>query len=323
MRKLLPLALCLVMLLTACARAEELQGTANGYGGELTVSVRKNGNDIVGIEVIRHNETESVAGPALEKIPQEILAKNSTQGVDVVTGATLTSNAILEAVNNAVGTPSAPAASTATATHMGLGTDFLGRIGPGTDDKNVPVYSYNVVMASALFDGEGRIVDIFIDQLEVATPNYDNATMPTFAGFPGQAGYGGAAENTEDTYLAQIAAWKTKRARGADYAMNSGTWSTQIDAFQRIFIGKTVDEVEQWFNMYCSDVNGRPLKADSAEEKDKTKYDALSQEDKDMLADVTTTATMSLNDSHGNILAAIRNAFDNRMPLSAEPMTNG
>ncbi|MCL1965476.1 MAG: FMN-binding protein [Firmicutes bacterium] len=308
MKKLIPLALCLLVILTACARAEELTGKANGYGGELMVTVRKNGEDLVGVEVTSHNETESVAGKALERIPQEILAKNGTEGVDVVSGATLTSKAIIDAVNNALGTASgAPAASAATPTDMGFGISPSGRVGPGTD-----VYSFNVVCASALFDGQGRIVDVHIDQLEVVSPGHEG-TAPTFTGFPGQAGV----TVNDDAFLKEVADWTTKRARGANYVMTAGTWAQQMDAFQRVFVGKTVDEIDDWFKKYCSDRNGRPLKASDEDAADKAKYDKLSEQEKTMLADVTTSATMSLNDAHGNILAAIRNAYDNRAAISA------
>lgn len=34
-----------------------------------------------------------------------------------------------------------------------------------------------------------------------------------------------------------------------------------------------------------------------------------------MLADVTSSATMSLNDSHGDIIAAIKASFDNKVDI--------
>ena len=80
---------------------------------------------------------------------------------------------------------------------------------------------------------------------------------------------------------------------------------------QQLFVGKTVDEVEEWFAKYCSDANGRPLKESSSGEGDAEKYAALTDEEKAMLADVTSSATMSLNDSHGDILSAIRASFEN------------
>ena len=71
----------------------------------------------------------------------------------------------------------------------GLGLASNGRVGPGKDDQEVQVYSFNTLVVSALFDAEGRIVSLKLDEMEVATPNYDGADMPQFSGFPGQGGY--------------------------------------------------------------------------------------------------------------------------------------
>lgn len=50
-------------------------------------------------------------------------------------------------------------------------------------------------------------------------------------------------------------------------------------------------------------------------EEDKAKYDSLTDEEKAMLADMTSTATMSLQDSHGDILAAIRDSLNNQVAI--------
>ena len=103
MKKLLSLALamlCLALLLTGCAQARTLTGKAMGYGGELTVSVAMEGEKISAVTVTRHGETPSFAAEALQIIPAAIVAKNATD-VDVVAGATVTSRAIIAAVNNA------------------------------------------------------------------------------------------------------------------------------------------------------------------------------------------------------------------------------
>lgn len=322
MKKLLLLAMCLVVCLTACARAEALTGKAEGYGGELTVKVTLDGKKITAVEVTQHTETEGVGTMAIDQLPEKIVAANSTD-VDIVSGATITSKAIIAAVNNAMepekypyGATTQPTALSAD-TYLGLGTSSSGRVGPGTDTSGAQVYSFNEVLVSALFDKDGRVIDIYIDQLEVATPNYASENkMPFFSGYPGQTGYG-AAEITDDSFLAEVSGWITKRERGSIYKMTTGTWASQMDTYQRIFIGKTVDEIDAWFTSYCSDTNGRPLKADSTNETDKAKYEALTDEDKTMLADVTTSATMSLKDSHGDVLAAIRNAYDNRRALTS------
>ena len=318
-----------------------LTGTADGFMGPITVSVTMDGDTITAVEVVSNSETPEIAGAALEQIPAAIVAANSPD-VDVVSGATYTSNGIINAVKNAIsGTSPEPepeatpeptqAAQTAAEAYQGFGLSNTVRMGPGSDDTGTPVYSINQVFANVVFDGEGKILSIYVDQLEYATPNYDGASMPHFSGWPGQGGYNndsnhdavvdGTTPDTEEQFTEEVAGWITKRDRGEDYVMGTGTWHEQMDAFQRLFVGMTVDEVEEWFAKYCSDANGRPLKESSSGEGDAEKYAALTDDEKAMLADVTSSATMSLNDSHGDILSAIRKAYENRVPLGAMTAT--
>lgn len=337
MKKVFTFFLCAVLMLCmTAAMAESFTGTAEGFKGPVTVSVEVEGDKITKVEVIEQNETPAIAGPALEAIPAAIVEKGNAD-VDIYTGATYTSNAIIKAVQYALD-PELEAADKAAAqkadqpvtlaaaeAYIGFGLDYLGRLGPGADDKEVPVYSFNQVFAQVIFDAEGRIMFAKLDQLEVATPNYDGDSMPHFAGFPGQSynsdsdhdgKVDAVIEQTEESYVADIASWLTKRERGEGYKMGTGTWASQMDAYEKFFVGKTVEEVKEWFGHYTSDRNGRPLKDGSNNDEDKAKYAALSDEDKAMLADVTASATMSLNDSHGNILAALENAYANRRPIN-------
>ena len=312
-----------------------LTGTANGFVGPITVEVTMDGDTITGVTVV--SNSESAPGTALEDIPAAIVAANSPD-VDVVAGATFTSNGIINAVKNAISgssSESAPAeedsqeaepeaVETAEA-YQGFGLSNTVRMGPGEDDTGTPVYSINQVFANVIFDGEGKILEIYVDQLEYATPNYDGAEMPHFSGWPGQGGYNndsdhdavvdGVTPDTEEQFTSEVEGWVTKRDRGDTYVMGTGTWHEQMDAFQELFIGMTVDEVQEWFDKYCSDANGRPLKEGSEAEGDAEKYAALSDEEKEMLVDVTSSATMSLNDSHGNILAAILDSFEDQVPV--------
>ena len=319
-----------------------LTGTANGFGGPITVSVTMDGDKITAVEIVSNSETPEIAGTALEQIPAAIVAANSPD-VDIVSGATYTSNGIINAVKNALagGGSSEPEpeatprptqeAQVAAEAYQGFGLSNTVRMGPGSDDTGTPVYSINQVFANVVFDGEGKILAIYVDQLEYATPNYDGAEMPHFSGWPGQGGYNndsnhdavvdGTTPDTEEQFTEEVAGWVTKRDRGETYVMGTGTWSEQMDAFQKLFVGKTVDEVEEWFAKYCSDANGRPLKESSSGEGDAEKYAALTDDEKAMLADVTSSATMSLNDSHGDILSAIRKAYENRVPLGAMTAT--
>ena len=78
-----------------------LTGTAQGYGGEITVTVKVNGEDIVSVEAMGKDETEGVGSLAIEELPDKIAQADSTE-VDDVSGATKTSQGIKQAVNNAL-----------------------------------------------------------------------------------------------------------------------------------------------------------------------------------------------------------------------------
>ena len=77
------------------------QGSANGMGGAVNVTVTVEGGKITAVTVGDNQETPGISDPAIEKIPMEIVDKQSTS-VDAVSGATVTSNAIMQAAENAL-----------------------------------------------------------------------------------------------------------------------------------------------------------------------------------------------------------------------------
>ena len=82
-------------------KEKTLTGSAQGYGGEVTVKVIVNGEDIVSVEAVGKDETEGVGSLAIDELPDKIAQANSTE-VDNVSGATKTSEGIKQAVNNAL-----------------------------------------------------------------------------------------------------------------------------------------------------------------------------------------------------------------------------
>ena len=107
MKKILSLALILVLIATTlvgCGGAKLTDGTYEGEAqgmAPLKVQVEVKEGKIASVEVIEHAETEGISEPALEQIPSLIVEKNSTD-VDSISGATVTSDAIKEAVNKAL-----------------------------------------------------------------------------------------------------------------------------------------------------------------------------------------------------------------------------
>ncbi|MCL2840421.1 MAG: FMN-binding protein [Defluviitaleaceae bacterium] len=75
--------------------------TAESFGGELTVEVTFTDSSIANIEV-QHSDTPNWARRAIPTIPQMILHRQSTQNIDTIASATITSDAILTAVNDTI-----------------------------------------------------------------------------------------------------------------------------------------------------------------------------------------------------------------------------
>ncbi len=113
MKKLMVILLTLTMALSlaACAGGEEpvaevdepvvLTGVGVGFGGDITVEVTLEGETITNVEILSHEETDEISDPAIEEVPAAIVAANSTE-IDTVSGATYTSEGIIEAVNAAL-----------------------------------------------------------------------------------------------------------------------------------------------------------------------------------------------------------------------------
>lgn len=102
-KKLISLTAVLLLICgMMTAHAETLSGTGDGLNGEIAVNVTVEDGVIKNVEILSHSETPGISDPAIEQLPEAIVAANSAD-VDVVTGATFTSKGIISAVKNALG----------------------------------------------------------------------------------------------------------------------------------------------------------------------------------------------------------------------------
>lgn len=76
-------------------------GSADGYNGAINVEVTVESGEITDVRVLSHNDSPGISDPAIEEIPAAIVAGNTTE-VEVVSGATFTSQGLMAAVNNAL-----------------------------------------------------------------------------------------------------------------------------------------------------------------------------------------------------------------------------
>ena len=75
----------------------EYESIVDGQEGKMIVKTTITDGKIANVEIVEQKETESIAKPALESIPTSIVEKNSVD-LDTISGATLTSNRIMDAV---------------------------------------------------------------------------------------------------------------------------------------------------------------------------------------------------------------------------------
>lgn len=101
----------LALMLAACSSSSAAStgkytagtytGTGKGNNGDVTVEVVFTADAIKSVTVKDNSETAGISDPAIEQIPGEIVDKQSL-AVDTVSGATHTSDAIIEAVSDCV-----------------------------------------------------------------------------------------------------------------------------------------------------------------------------------------------------------------------------
>lgn len=142
----------LAIILTACSQsgpvepdegAEEnvtegyeagtYEGKATGRHGEITVEVTLSEDAIESVEVTNHNEQPGLTDLSIEQMPKDIVTYQSL-GVDAVTGSTITSYAVINAVTDALG-------------NAGVDTDALDNVEIDQEEVSVEDMSTQVVIA--------------------------------------------------------------------------------------------------------------------------------------------------------------------------------
>ena len=78
----------------------EYKASSKGIGGDVPVTVTIKDGKIAKVEVGENSETDGIGSKAIEQLPDAIVKANGTEGVDAVSGASVTSKAIFDAVND-------------------------------------------------------------------------------------------------------------------------------------------------------------------------------------------------------------------------------
>lgn len=87
---------------TTEAQEKELVGSAEGFGGTITVTLTMKGDDIVKASIEGNDETPEVGGAALPELEKQLVEKDGYE-IDGVSGATYTSEGVMNAAKDALG----------------------------------------------------------------------------------------------------------------------------------------------------------------------------------------------------------------------------
>lgn len=153
-------------------------GEAQGFGGTVSVTITVDKNKITDVKVVGDKETPSVGGAHLEELAAAIKEKQSSE-IDVVTGATVTSNGVIQAAAKAIeaakGTANTAALAYTAGTYTGTGEGYNGpvvlevtfsedaitdiQVKESKETAHVGTPAYDIVIADAI-EANGSGVDV-------------------------------------------------------------------------------------------------------------------------------------------------------------------
>ena len=156
MKKVISLALVMMMALCFCAEAYtpgtySAKAMGNNVNVPIEVEVTFDAEKITDIKIVKHEETPGLGDKAFEKMIPEILAAQNTK-VDGMTSATMSSNALREAVDSCIAQASGKVAET------------VSTFKPGT--YTATVTGHNGAITVTMTFTEDKITDIKTESIE-------------------------------------------------------------------------------------------------------------------------------------------------------------
>ena len=239
------LSAAMVLSLAACggkeptpsqSSAETLTGTEWGFGGDVTVTLTREGGAITACTIEGKAETPEIGGKALAELEEQVVAANGFD-IDGVSGATITSTAVKKAVAAALGeeykepekapeTPATPAPIVEIEGGLQLGLAYGAPHGTKSFGEAYAVVQDDVIVAA--FIDEFQFVDASLGL--TCVPNSDTDFVAGYA-----EGKALASKRVVADYYSQLM---------ADHAQATVRIDDNFDAIENFVVGKTIAEVE-------------------------------------------------------------------------------
>lgn len=221
------------------AKAETLTGSAEGFGGEVTVTLTMEDGKITACSIKGEDETPDIGGKALADLEKQLVDANGIE-IDGVSGATVTSKAVKAAAAKALGMEieeteeetkesetAAPPELVEIDGGLQIGQAYAAAHGTDCFAEAVAVIQDDVIIAAYLDEFQ------FIDSSNgvVGVPNSDS----DFAeGYADSLVLCSKRENSE--YYSALM---------TEYAKSTISIDANFDAIQSFAVGKTIDELTQ------------------------------------------------------------------------------
>lgn len=187
----LALASALCVSLAACGKEDEgseegvytagtYEASAQGYGGKVTVTLTCDANKVTDVKIAGFDETESVGGAALEELAEQVKAVGNAE-IDGVAGATVTSNAVRQAVRECLAEAAGESLETgavADGTYTGKAAGYKSEIAVDVTIKDGAIADVKV----ASIDDTGMIGNAAVELLAEAVTETGSLGVDAVAG---------------------------------------------------------------------------------------------------------------------------------------------
>ena len=124
----------------------DYEASAQGFGGTVSVKLTVDEEAITAIEITGEGETPALGGAAIEQMSAAYVGQADAEGVDGMTGATITSDAVKAAVSSALAQARGEAQEAAQIAFT-----------PGTYEGTAAGYNGDVVLSVHLHGGRHRV----------------------------------------------------------------------------------------------------------------------------------------------------------------------
>ena len=165
----------------------EYEATAQGFGGDVTVKVTVDENAVTAVEITGEDETPALGGAAIEEFNTSLVGVSDAEAVEAVSGATLTSTAVKEALAKALAQAKGEAAENTAelaftaGTYTGKASGYNGEVELAVTFSDTAVTAVELVSSKETqYVGDVAFEPMFADIVEANGSGVDTVSGATF-----------------------------------------------------------------------------------------------------------------------------------------------